>query len=679
MTTRAGALLATSLALMVLPASSEAAGWDPAPLPVSPGSGVSPDLGPVVETTDDGAAWVMWAENPDQDLDSDVIVIRVGPDGVPGERRVLTTTEPRYFGAIALAPLPGGDVRVAYATEMGAVLAARRLTPTSTGDPVVLYDKATTDDGNTADNGDVYALTARVLAAPDGASWVTFVRLNNSLPVVSARRIADDDTVEDLVALPQSSYEPGWAVDPSGRLIVAVPSMAQGRVVLVAIETDGTVGSEVELRPAYGSSAASNTPELGIDATGIATVGWGLDVPGTGRYIEARRVNTAATPMLPLGAGATAMNDDLPEFYSQYGPLLAVEPGGAALMGWYETDSFVNNNDAMVRLLAAGAFADTGVIGPRVHVDGPPPEGGSVQDLVPGPNGIVTAFVFTTAPSCRAVRIDTATGTVVGTDELAASCGLPLGPATAANGLVATWSTGSAYEILLKRYVTDPPACSDGAATTVAAGKTVTLALPCTGWRPQREIAGSPARGTLGAIDQAAGTVTYTAGAAGGADQVRFRAVNGAGASSERSISLTVTAPDPSPDPPPDTSDKTPPVLTGLSLKPKRLQLPKLRKPTLAFSLSEAATANVRVKRLVNGRRKQGRCVTKPRPRRGARCVKAKTVKRLSSALPAGAASLKLALDRPVRPGRYRVIVRATDAAGNISAAVRVAFTIARR
>src|SRR5688572_22063292 len=113
MTSRAGALLVTSLALLLLPASSGAAGWDTAPLPLSAESDVSPDLGPVVETTDDGAAWVMWAENPDQDNDSDVIVIRVGPDGVPGERRVLTTTDPRYFGAIALAPLPGGDVRVA--------------------------------------------------------------------------------------------------------------------------------------------------------------------------------------------------------------------------------------------------------------------------------------------------------------------------------------------------------------------------------------------------------------------------------------------------------------------------------------------------------------------------------------------------------------------------------------
>ena len=120
-------------------------------------------------------------------------------------------------------------------------------------------------------------------------------------------------------------------------------------------------------------------------------------------------------------------------------------------------------------------------------------------------------------------------------------------------------------------------------------------------------------------------------------------------------------------------------MIRSLSLKPKRLAPRKLRTPTLAFSLSEAATVNVTVRRLVDGRRKRGRCVTKPRPRRGARCVKATTVKRLSSALPAGTAGLKLALRRPEKAGRYRVTVWATDTAGNISKAVQVSLTITRR
>jgi hypothetical protein len=99
----------------------------------------------------------------------------------------------------------------------------------------------------------------------------------------------------------------------------------------------------------------------------------------------------------------------------------------------------------------------------------------------------------------------------------------------------------------------------------------------------------------------------------------------------------------------------------------------------LSFSLSEPATVNAAVQRLVKGRRRGGRCVTKPLPRRGARCVKAKTVKRLSAALPAGPAQLKIALRRPLSPGSYRVTISATDQSGNISKTLRASLTIARR
>src|SRR5258705_4591452 len=95
-------------ALATAPASADASGWDSTPLPLSGLADTSPPLGPIVETTDDGATWVMWAEGPGSGP-SDVVVRRIGPDGVPGDRRVVTTTDPGYYGAIALAPLPGGD------------------------------------------------------------------------------------------------------------------------------------------------------------------------------------------------------------------------------------------------------------------------------------------------------------------------------------------------------------------------------------------------------------------------------------------------------------------------------------------------------------------------------------------------------------------------------------------
>lgn len=672
------ALAATTVlaALAMAPAPAGAAGWDPTPLVLSPISDSSPQLGPLVETTDDGAVWVMWAEDRDQDNQFDVVVRRVGVDGVPGERRVVTSTDPSYFGSIALAPLPGGDVRVAYTSEGAAKLEERRLTPTSTGDPVVLYDKAITDNGN------VSPVSVKVLAAPGGASWVTFVRSNSGTPLVSARRIADDDSVGSLVTLSQSGYEPDAAVDPSGRLVFVMASGAQARTILVRVDTNGDIAAEVEIRAAYGSFAAANTPAIGIDGAGIATVGWRLDVGGGARYLEIRRADTSTTPMTPLGAGPTPVNDDLPQDFVQYGPLFGVDPGGAVLAGWYETDSNVTSDDAIVRVLGAGALADSGVIGPRLQLDGPSPEGAGVSDIVPGPAGIATALLRSSEPPCHAVRIDLASGEVLGTEAYGPSTCYGVGPADGANGVAATWLESLTYRVLLSRYVTAAPSCSDGTPVTVAAGERVTLALPCTGWRPQREVTGAPGHGTLGALDQAQGTVTYTAGPDAASDTVRYRATNGAGASPERSLAITVTKAEVQNPPPPDTSDHTPPALTGLSLKPGRVTLPRLRPPTLSFSLSEAARVDVGVHRLVKGRRRHGRCVTRPLPRRGARCTKAtRALVNVIARLPAGAAGLKIGLrwrTGHLSAGRYRVTVKATDAAGNASAVYSVSLRITR-
>src|SRR4051795_12860270 len=265
MTSRAAAFVAVSLASVLLPASAGADGWDPVPLALSPESEHPPTLSPVVETTDDGATWVMWTEDPDQSGLSDVVVRRIDPAGVPGEPRVLGTASPQFNGSVALAPLPQGDVRVAYITNAGDTLEERRLTPTTTGDPVVVYDKTTTDDGDASANGPVEAATVSVLAAPDGASWVRFTRRNDVQPVVSARRIASNETLSSLAATTQQTTEFGAAVDLTGRLIIAIPSGAQGRMVVIGVTTDGNVGAPVEIRPSFGSSALSATPTIGID------------------------------------------------------------------------------------------------------------------------------------------------------------------------------------------------------------------------------------------------------------------------------------------------------------------------------------------------------------------------------------------------------------------------------
>src|SRR5258705_10831583 len=115
MSVRAALAVVTVLAALALaPAAAGAAAWDSTPLLLSPLSDHPPTLAPLVETTDDGASWVMWAEDPDSSGLSDVVVRRVDPNGIPGQLRVLTSTSPQSSGSIALAPLPNWEVRGAY-------------------------------------------------------------------------------------------------------------------------------------------------------------------------------------------------------------------------------------------------------------------------------------------------------------------------------------------------------------------------------------------------------------------------------------------------------------------------------------------------------------------------------------------------------------------------------------
>ena len=180
MTTRI--VVALLAAALVAPAAAAAAppGWDATPLKVQAGFTDNPRSGPIVETSDDGAAWVVWGTSA-----GELVVRRVTAGGAVGAARVLTTSHPTNSNPIALAAAPGGAMRIAYASGGGSTLSVRRLTAEATGDPVVLYDRDTTVDGDgVANNGNIYYAPLRLLAAPDGQAWVLFGRENNGYPYV---------------------------------------------------------------------------------------------------------------------------------------------------------------------------------------------------------------------------------------------------------------------------------------------------------------------------------------------------------------------------------------------------------------------------------------------------------------------------------------------------------------
>jgi virginiamycin B lyase len=145
--------------------------------------------------------------------------------------------------------------------------------------------------------------------------------------------------------------------------------------------------------------------------------------------------------------------------------------------------------------------------------------------------------------------------------------------------------------------------------------------------------------------------------------------------------------------PPPPPPDTTKPDVTGLRLTRTRFRLggalPKVAAvrtgTSIRFTISEAATARLRFRRLAPGRLVGGRCVKPTRLNRSRRrCTRVLPV-RGSVALPvqAGARRIRfagrLSKRRSLKPGRYRLILTARDAAGNVSTPDRVRFRLLRR
>lgn len=137
--------------------------------------------------------------------------------------------------------------------------------------------------------------------------------------------------------------------------------------------------------------------------------------------------------------------------------------------------------------------------------------------------------------------------------------------------------------------------------------------------------------------------------------------------------------PAPGPQPPHPPRDTTKPRLTKVTATsaPRRG-----RALTVRFTLSERAKVRATLERRLTGRVRGGRCVVGGTPTvRGRRCVVWRIVRSRTVDARAGRRTVTVATARQTRAlprGSYRVTLRATDAAGNRSAAVRTAFRVAR-
>jgi hypothetical protein len=162
-------------------------------------------------------------------------------------------------------------------------------------------------------------------------------------------------------------------------------------------------------------------------------------------------------------------------------------------------------------------------------------------------------------------------------------------------------------------------------------------------------------------------------------------------AASPTTPSAPRTCPSPPPPPPPSppapAADRAAPKLTGLSVRPRnfrtRRRAGRPAGTTVRFKLSEAATVRLGLERRTTGRRVGGGCVRQTRSNRSRRsCVRYVVVRGVvARSLAAGAVSVRFngrLGGKRVATGRYRLVLVATDAAGNASPARRAAVRILR-
>lgn len=131
-------------------------------------------------------------------------------------------------------------------------------------------------------------------------------------------------------------------------------------------------------------------------------------------------------------------------------------------------------------------------------------------------------------------------------------------------------------------------------------------------------------------------------------------------------------------------ADKIAPVISGLKVTNKAFSVNagKPRSTKFRYRLSEAARVSFRIERKTKGRRVGGRCV-KATPKNAARkkCTRFVLAGSFAQQGKAGANSKRFAGKfgrRALKPGRYRAVVTARDAAGNRSKKAKVAFRVVR-
>ena len=125
-------------------------------------------------------------------------------------------------------------------------------------------------------------------------------------------------------------------------------------------------------------------------------------------------------------------------------------------------------------------------------------------------------------------------------------------------------------------------------------------------------------------------------------------------------------------------TDKTKPTLKALKLSSKRVRVGKTL--TIRYTLSETASVTLSVDHVTAGRKIGSRCVKAKRSnRRRTRCTRYVAAKPALKFANQAAGQRRIRFRRHLKPGPYRLTLRARDTAGNLSSRVRARITVLPR
>jgi hypothetical protein len=640
---------------------------------------------------------------------------------------------PALQAVMGIAMSPDGNTLYAVTTYGGGSVVAIRRSPTGALGPVLNCSSSQSTSGCGSIGGTSIQGVDGIAVSAQGRVYA--ISQNGNSGSISAFSTAADGSLgaklncasspslapsTGCTSAPGFGLAQGIAISSGGTVYVAsFLDYTHGSVVALPTLSDGSLGTEINCveTTGYGSGTCPTKTTWIMSATSVAVGPQGLYVASSeyranygevtgfatdpGGAIagplgcvgsEAPMASTCATtaPGL-LGARGLAISSDA-RLYVASSPIPFPSPSASGTLAAFPLQSTGGIGTELNCFGSASSTGCTPAAGLRgvaavlVAGDGTIYVASSYSDT----DGAAAAFsrqangAIANEINCVGVTTGTGCGTLSpGLEHAVAIAGSP-DPSTQdiyVGSQFAALGTDGAIAQLTRELA---PACADHAASTTI-GQPVAVPIGCSDVNLDpitSTVTGSPAHGTVGAIDQAAGTVLYTpAPGYSGSDSFTVKASDGTLTSGIGTVTITVSP-----------GSLPTPVLAGLALRPSSfpaapsgasIAAAKQRTgTTVSYRDSLPAQTTFTISRTQPGVRSGRRCIRKPRhPAHGQKaCVRTVTLGTFSHTDKAGANTFHFTgrlSGRALKPGPYALAAQ-PRAGVKIGKTVTVRFHVIR-